>query len=478
MADNIKDFQETLHEVLNTRLNSKSKQEMLLQTVLKKSDKASTIDFQEVLRKSIKPLSDDKMKKDLKPLIKKAEDPIKKVDTIHKVNLGADLDKVANDVEEEKDEDSSKENSSNSNNELTRREETLKQMYSVALDEYYTLREELYKYQIQDGNIAVDDRNYLKLLQYENYLRKCDTLFKQSNGSYISNQDESISKKENKYAFDAAKSEVKVVKQHEESINKVDRLNIEIENKADEIIELNEAVKNGNVPNYEIQIELLEKEYIDLNARMHLLKPNVLELYRQEEEKQQQEKDTTRIVGTMYEKRKDKLVIDADVVRLDKTTDKKHESLDNAAETEKIELENTNLDLANSYIDAAETALSKEDTNKAILMVSKAKELVGNKKVETIVGDKSSDFSESLKYNVSSEDDGKIEENVVSETEVIDKHLYNVGNANIALSNVQQECAKAVYTPEERGKNALAREANEGIEDVEKDKVKDKGLSR
>jgi len=473
MLNNSKDFQETLHEVLDQKLHSRSNQEIQLQNILKKSNKSFGNDFQEMLKKSIKPLSEDKIKKDFEPKIKKVDDQEKKKDIRQQIKSGADVDKIVDDVDEEKDEDTSKDNDT-----LTTREETLKYMYSVALEEYYTLRESLYKHQIQDGNIAVDDRNYLKLLQCENYIRKCDTLFKASNGSYIANQDEDISKKENKYAYDAAKSEMKVTDQHEDSINQIDRLNIEIENKANEIMEINEAAKNGTVPNYEMQIELLEKEYIALNAKMHMLKPDLLELHRQEYQKEEQETVTTRVVGIMYEKRKDKLVMDSDVVSLDKKTETKHESLDKAAEIQKDELQSTNVSLANSYIDAAETALDKSDVKEATFMVNKARELVGEKQVEVITGDKSSDFTGILKNNINSGNGESIQTEAISETEIIDAHLSDVSNSAIELTNVQKECAKAVYTPEERGKNAIAREANEALEKLKPEKIRDQDKTR
>lgn len=475
MLNDTKEFQETLHEVLNTRLNTKSNQEILLQAILKKSDKDNVSDFQEMLRKNIKPLNQDKLKKDLEPKEKKL-DSIKKDQNIsHQVKSGANLDKIADDLDKEKDE---KETKLSSGKELTTREETLKYMYAVALEEYYTLRENLYKYQIRDNNIAVDDRNYLKLLNYENYLRKCDTLFKASTGSYISNQDAEISKKENKYAYDAAKSERKVLSEHESSINEVDRLNSEIEDKANEIIELNNGVKNGDFENYEKKLSILESEYVSLNAKMHMLKPNILEIYRQEEQKEQQEHTTTRIVGTMYEKRKDKLVMDAQVVRLDRKVEGKDDLLDNAAENEKKELAETNLKVAKSYVAAAESALEKEDTKEAMKLVNKAKKLVGKEGIADISKDKKTDLSSILKKNVSSDDEDEIKIDEVNETEIIDCYLIDMMNENISLSPVQEECAKAVHTPEERGKNALAREAKEELEKASKEIVKEQDLSR
>ena len=468
MLDNIKDFQENLHEILDFRLNPKSKQEIILQNILQKSDKYFVNDFQEMLKKSIKPLSEDKIKRDFEPKINKVDDHTRKTDISMQIKSGADVGKIVNDLDQEKDENTSIVNSSES---LTAREEALKYMYSVALEEYYALREDLNKHQIQDGNIALDDRNYLKLLQYENYIRKCDTLFKINNGSYISGQDEEISKKENKYAYDAAKSEMKVVTQHEDSINEIDRLNSEIENKANEIIVINEAVKKGTVPNYEQQIDLLEKEFIDLNGQMHMLKPDILELHRQEDQKDEQEETTTRIVGTMYEKNKNKLVTDADVVRLDRETERKDDLLSDTAKTESGQLQNTNNELANSYIEAAETALDKNDANEALFMVSKAEELVGEKQVKIITNEKQQDFTQILKNSVSSGNGEEIRPNIVSETDIIDKHLNDVLNGDVNLSKVQEECAKAVYTPEERAKNVLVREEKE---ESEKGKEQDK----
>ncbi|MDF2865261.1 MAG: hypothetical protein K0R72_70 [Clostridia bacterium] len=482
MLNNTRDFQETLHEVLNVRLNAKTNQEKILQAILDKPDKAAISEFHETLKKSVKPFFEDKLKKDLQPRVKKVDEVKKDINMAKQVKSGGDLNKLVSDIDEEKDKDTGldpneKETKLSSGTELTTREQTLKYMYSVALDEYHKLRESLYKYQIRDNDIALDNRNYLKLLKYENYLRKCDVLFKSSTGSYISNQDEEISKKENKYAYDEAKSERKVLNEHEDNINEIDSLNEEIENKANEIMQLNNASAKGNIQNYDEKLDILENEYAVLNAKMHMMRPNILELYRQEEQKEEQEKTTTKVVGTMYKKRKDKLVMDVDVVRLDRKVAGKEKSLDNAVEDEKNELAETNIKVATSYVDAAEAALIKKDTKEATKLVNKAKKLIGDDAVEDIAADKKTDFSSTLKSNVSS-GGGEEVTNEANETDVIDMHLFEILSESIELSPVQKECAKAVNTPEERSKNVLAREAKEEIEKTEKIIEKEQELSR
>jgi hypothetical protein len=463
MLNDTKDFQQTLHEVLNVRLNSKSNQEIVLQKILSKPEKTITSDFQEMLKRNVKPLTEDKVKKDLKPKVtEKSKDISRQVKTV------ADVNKIASDLEKEKEEDKNghSKGEENSSKALTAREEALKHMYLAALEEYYTLREDLYKRQIKDNDIALDDKNYLKLLQYENFMRKCDTLFKASTGSYISSQDEEISKKENKYAYDAAKSEKKIVNEHEHSINEIDMLNDEIENKANEIIEFNEAAKHNDIPNYEQKLDSLENEYISLNAKMHMLKPNILELYRQEEDKELQDKTTERTVGTMYKKNKQKQVLEKDVVRLDRTVEKRDDSLDDAAKREKDELKRTNIKLAESHIDSAEDALKKEDVGKATELVNRAKELVGDEGVDNITSENKSEFSKMLQDTVSLEDEEEIKHNTISQTDKIDEHLKNAIN-DTELSNVQRQCIEATYTPEERDKNVLAREAEKEKEEEE-----------
>lgn len=478
MLNNTRDFQETLHEVLSVRLNPKTNQEIILHSILNKSDKASSSEFHETLKKSIKPFFEDRLKKDLEPKAKKADEVKKEKNIAKQVKSGGDLNKIVSDIDKDTGIDpNEKETKLSSGKELSTREQTLKYMYSVALDEYHNLRESLYKYQIIDNDMALDDRNYLKLLKYENYLRKCDALFKSSTGSYISNQDEEISRKENKYAYDEAKSERKVLNEHEDNVNEIDSLNEEIEDKANEIMQLNNEAAKENIQNYEEKLDILENEYTVLNAKMHIMKPNILELYRQEEQKEGQEETTNRIVGTMYKKRKDKLVMDADVVRLDRKVEGKEKSLDNAVEDEKNELAETNIKLATSYVDAAEAALKNEDTKEAVKLVNKAKRLIGNEAVEDIAEDKKIDFSSTLKRNVSS---GDREEEIKQddETEIIDMYLYGVLDESIELSPVQKECAKAVNTPEERGKNVLAREAKEEIKKADKIIEKKQELSR
>lgn len=473
MLNNTKDFQETLHEVLNIKVKSKSHQDILLQTILNKSDKSEISEFQEMLKKNIKPLSHDKVKEDIKSKERKTEEHAKRLDIEKQIKSGADVDQVITNLDKDKenDEESTLESNPSSGESLSAKEETLKIMYSVALDEYNKLRGELYTHQIKDNDIALDSRNYTRLLVYENYLRKCDTLFKQNNGSYIANQDPEIFKKENKYEYEAAKSEKKIVDQHQNSVNEIDSLNNAIEDKANEIIELNEAAEKGTVRNYERKLEDLEQDYLKLTVKMHLLQPNILELYRQEEEKEKQEETTTRIVGTMYEKKKNKLVMDTDVVRLDKRVEGKEDKLKNSIETEKTELQNTNVKLASSYIDAAEAALEKDDVDEARHLASKAKELVGYKQMEDMASEKQIDFDKELKDGLSSNEvDNQIE---VNETEMIDKHLNNVSNDNSGLSPVQKECLQATCTPEERDENALAREASEEIEKVKGEQVKE-----
>lgn len=469
MIDNTKDFQDTLHEVLNKRLNSSSKRDKLVEQIMEKTSKVAGEDFQKLLKENLKPLSEEKVKKELKPKTDKVEVG-EGVNVTAEVKSGADLEQVLKSEEKEKDEA----DINSSQNELTRREQLLKYMYESALDEYYTLKDKLYKYQVYDNDISLDDKNYIKLLRYENYLRKCDVMFKSTTGKYISNEDAQISEKENKYAYEASKSEKQIMKQHQNSLNEVDRLNDEIESKADEIIALNEQMQTGNVPDYEQRVESLEKDYIALNMKMSLLTPNILELKRQEDEKEIQDETTTRIVGTVYEAKKDKYVMDANVVRQDNIVGDKEEILENVAEREKNQFDNTNTVLASSYIDAAEVSLQKGDTDEARELVQKAKDVVGIKTAESIAEDRKTDFREALKATVSSGDDEKSE--ISNETDGIDKHLAQVAAGTILLSPVQAECAKTVYSPSERSANALAREAKEALEKEKgpKEKIQDR----
>ncbi len=474
MANKTKDFQEILHEVLNKEIKPKTNQELVLQSILNKKDKTNTSDFQEMLKKNIKPLTEDKLNKELKPKINETD-----VNKNKQIRPGANLDAIAKDIEKEKEEKQEErdngQESEISTRTLTDREQTLKFLYVAALEDYYTLREDLYKHQIKDNNIALDDRNYLKLLQYEDYIRKCDTMFKQSTGSYISNQDEEISKIENKYAYDAAKSEQKLIDGHEETINEMDSLNKEIENKAEEIMQFNEESKDGNIPNHEAKLDMLEKEYVDLNYKMHMLKPNILDIYKQEQERELQDKTTKRIVGPMYKKHKDQLVLDQKVVTLDRTVENEEEHLENAGEKEQEELQDTNVKLAQSYIDNADNALENKDVKRAIVNVDKAKELVGNKQVNSIISKEKTEFSEMLENNVSSKEVQKVQEDAKSQTDIIDEHLETAVN-DPDLSNIERECIKATYTPEERAKNVLARDEKELETDKEKEIISEKEI--
>lgn len=465
------DFQEMLHEVLDKQLHSKNKQEELLQIIITREEKKSIgTDFQELLRKSVKSFNDDQVKKDLKHKVEDKEKAKKDINVTKQVKSGANVEKVVQDVEKNKEETVAEDVASKNDQKLTSREMVLKYMYSEALDEYYKLKSQLTRHQIIEDDISLDDRNYTKLLMYENYLRKCDMLFKSSTGKYISNQDEEISKRENKYAYDYAKSEKKIIDEHEERVIEVDRLNEQIKDVADKIIALNEAQKNGGVIDYDVQLELLEKEYVNLNAKLHALTPNILELYRQEEKKEEQEKITTRVVGTLYEEKKDRHVLDKDVVRRDRHVDEKEEALDDAVEREKLELQDTNLELANSYVDAAKNALEKEDIVEATKMVERAKEIVGYEKTMEIAESKDTDFKKELEENIIGNSNDEIEEKEINETDRIDRYIYSIMTDDSNLTPVQKQCIKSVYLPEKRDKNVLAREAKENIVKTVKEK--------
>lgn len=466
----VQDFQEMLHEVLGVKLFAKSKQEKLLQEILKKEEKkVVTTDFQELLRKSVVSFNEDKVKKQLED---KVEDKKKDLNIAKQVKSGANVEKIAEGVEKDNNE------ISKSDERLSSREVALKYMYSEALEEYYKLKDDLTKKQIKEDDISLDDKNYTKLLMYENYLRKCDILFKNTNGQFISNQDDGISKKENKYAYDDAKSEKKIINEHDERVTEVDRLNEQIKNVADKIISLNESQKAGRTVDYEEQLIGLENDYANLNGRLHALTPNILELYRQEEKKEEQDKITTRVVGTLYEDRKSKRVLDKDVVRLDRNVEEKEDSLEDVAEREKNELQTTNLELANSYLEAAKSAVDKDNIHEATQLIGKAKKIVGYKKVLDISGKKDLDFKEALKENVITDNNKKIDEKALAEEKLMNEYICSIIAEDQQLSEVQKQCVKAVYEPEKRDENILARQAKESLKKVEKEKNKEEDKTK
>lgn len=481
MLLNTKDFQDTLHELLDYRLKPRTKNEELIQKILNKSDDSSRNDFQEMLRKSIKPMNYDKTKKELEKNTKdiKNSDGENKSKVQPQAITTTNVEKVVNDIdkEESKEENFEPQNSENPTEQLTKREQALKQMYIAALEEYYTLREKLYKYQLKEDNIAVDDRSSLKLLQYETYLRKCDSLFKSSYGSFIANQDEEVSKIENKYTYETSKIENKLIDSHEKSISEIDSLNVEIENKANEIMKLNEEAEKGNVEFYEDKLNALEKEYIKLNAKMSMLKPNILELYRQEQLKDNQDITRDRVVGVMYHKRKEKTVYEANVLHEDKKLEKKEEEVEDLAKKPEKKLEESNIAVAQSYVKSADEAIERKDAETASKLVNKAKELVGEVKTEKMIDSEANKFAEVLKKDISSSKDDKksINEEITDQTQEIDDHITETKANKENLSDFAVECIDAVYDVEERDSKVIKRE-KEDIEKEQREPEKEKEI--
>ena len=105
------------------------------------------------------------------------------------------------------------------------KEEVLAAMYATALDEYYNLKTEVDRELARDREIvAPNDRLYNRYIAYQKYIKDIDVYHKNISGSYISQSNKDINKKEGKFLRFNALGENKIEKNRSAVIDKATKL--------------------------------------------------------------------------------------------------------------------------------------------------------------------------------------------------------------------------------------------------------------
>lgn len=184
--------------------------------------------------------------------------------------------------------------------------EVLKAIYENALEEYYSLKLKVNNELIKHGQMNPSSKIYNDYLLYQNYLRKIDESYKVMNGRYIAIDDADIRKKETSYLRKDMQGEYKMQKDIGNVIDRIDKIQDEIEDLDEKIIELNEEFMSGAISSdkYAERLDGLEQELMTKNNELEILKPTQDEIEGWQAKSKEFEDAQTRIVGTQYDKKR------------------------------------------------------------------------------------------------------------------------------------------------------------------------------
>lgn len=266
------------------------------------------------------------------------------------------------------------------------KEEVLAAMYATALDEYYNLKTEVDRELARDREIvAPNDRLYNRYIAYQKYIKDIDVYHKNISGSYISQSNKDINKKEGKFLRFNALGENKIEKNRSAVIDKATKLQEEIDKIQEEIISLNNSLsdKNISVEEYEYTLDNLQDKLMKKNVELDNMDPSIESIEKQDEEREEIDRAKDRIIGTHYDTKKSKvtpgLYGTKTLGKIEKTKE-----MDEVSDNKASKIINnktlTTKELVDNYIKEAEEALEKGNIEGAKKLVEIAKETAGVEK--------------------------------------------------------------------------------------------------
>ncbi len=388
------EYEKLMDEILDDEIDFSNKSEEFIKLffnrevaekeILKRDGKDLQQQFREAIKKN--PMLLDNMNKSLDGRTKKEIEEEKR--DIEVKNVTKEIAKEENltrEDEEEIEEEAKKEK------DLTRSEIkalAIKVIYEYTLDEYHKLREDLYtgyNGQVKTGNLTNGDKMDTKLIMYQRYLRNLDMQYRQCSGYLITQADDSLKQKENRYFYNEQLNEKQVYDKAEKNLSRVHELNEQLDSIAEEIARISENAALMTPEKFESSMEELKKDYKEKTLELRALDPNMVELSRQINEKEENDLAEQRMVGQGYEDLKYKKgIIDNKNTSLDNYTDGQEEKI---GENIKVETADVNQNLISSVEEQkklADEAFAKfeqteniEDYNIAISHLAVAEQMAG-----------------------------------------------------------------------------------------------------
>ncbi len=352
-------------------------QEVASEEILKSYNSRGN-DFQKELMTKIKPsfmenlqkrLNDKKLEDKQKDLNDKNKDKVSEATKSLKAK-GVD---VSKEQEEKISNKSEKEKAELTENDIEN--EIMKTIYDQTLDEYNSLRQSLYygqNGQVKTGEIFEGEKTGVKLVLYENYLRKLDMAYKVKNKAFIGQDDKSIGNKENVYAYKEAKAEKSINISVDKNLDRINNLTEQIDKILEDINSLSQMSRSLNSDEFNKRMDLLQSQYVEKSCELSALKPSMLELHEQVEKQEKIDEFSLRKNGTVYDKQHDRKVLDGKNNKMSKSAIDFRESLKNESnETVQGHID-TNLDIAENLMNEFDEVVD-EDPSKAFEILQSAK---------------------------------------------------------------------------------------------------------
>lgn len=264
----------------------------------------------------------------------------------------------------------------------------VKAVYEHTLEEYNNLREDLYtgvNGQVKTGELTNGEKMDTKLVLYERYIKKLDMQYKGYTGHLITQDDEEIKEKENKCFARNQKNEKIVYAKVEDNLDRVNKLNGELNAIAEEISWRSANAGLMKEEDFEKEMAKLQEMYLDKVVELRMLNPDIVELSRQVEAKEKNDYVRENLVGNEYERQKYKKgVIDSKNGKLDEYTDKQEEKIEDGIHDQNTQM---NQSLINSVIEQqkmADSCFAKfettgdiKDYNEALSHLKMAEQMAG-----------------------------------------------------------------------------------------------------
>ncbi len=279
-----------------------------MQEILASYSKKYGIDIQKELRAYLEPTTMERIRadidgKDIDDIKKQEQREISKaVGEVSGAGIGVDS---ATKDEIEKEVDKEQENGARESSEENLRAVVYKAMYKTVLEDYYNLKlgiqEQGPNNQLATGDISVGDKNGTKLVLYEKYLKNIDKSYRGIAKTSVIRDDEDIKKFEEGLAYRSGKNERAILKKNDESLDRVNELYVKRENVAEDIAYLSTRSSTMSSEKFMSQMDILQKEYKEISAKIHNIYPNPIELQKSIEERAADERFRSKEVGDTYE---------------------------------------------------------------------------------------------------------------------------------------------------------------------------------
>ena len=206
----------------------------------------------------------------------------------------------------------------------------LEAMYTNTLEEYYHLKKDLmvgFNGQVKTGELSPGRKMNTKLIAYEKYLKKINTMYKAYSGMDIFKDSEEVNKKLSELTGYDEKNEKALNLKTEKNIGKVSQLSQEIDSISEEIVDLSERSDSMDTEEFKNRMDSLQSKLVNKQLEMDDLDPSMERLIAGNNEQERYEDMQQREIGSVYMKRQQRAIDSKDKVSV-RANDLRNERID------------------------------------------------------------------------------------------------------------------------------------------------------